>query len=371
MRIIVHALWLAALGGGCAPQLNVDDYDRSCGTADDCVAVVVGDVCGGSCGPGPDAAINRSDEPKLEADAEAAQAWCAPTFAVCLLGGPSVAITCTDGVCGIEQVPEERAPEWSWKSPIAATTIPTNARFTGDAVAGSDPAVALVATLTVDGESAPRVVPFTTAHCALTGGCETVLDPGPMPANTHVSLAFTPHTRGTDGEWTTTDGPDTSAPVVTPLVLQSQTPVGDGHGHVSMSIEFKSDIPTDDNGVAAFGAFRSLDGAEPVLLERLNNLGEGVVDQVRDDSGAKQACYSFAAWDWAGNESRAAPVCVDVTVSKKDHDTLAAPGCSSAGTAPAALVGVALVLARRRRRDPTARSRTRRVTSVDRSSPSA
>ncbi|HEY4222647.1 MAG TPA: MYXO-CTERM sorting domain-containing protein, partial [Myxococcota bacterium] len=103
----------------------------------------------------------------------------------------------------------------------------------------------------------------------------------------------------------------------------------------------------------------------------LNNLGEGVVDQVRDDSGAKQACYSFAAWDWAGNESRAAPVCVDVTVSKKDHDTLAAPGCSSAGTAPAALVGVALVLARRRRRDPTARSRTRRVTSVDRSSPSA
>jgi hypothetical protein len=65
--------------------INIDNYDRSCTVDTDCVAVLVGDVCG-ECG-GTYGAINTSDEAREQADYDALYSSCPPPKVEC--GAPS------------------------------------------------------------------------------------------------------------------------------------------------------------------------------------------------------------------------------------------------------------------------------------------
>src|SRR5262249_52337457 len=65
---------------GPSAPIHASDYDGSCKTVDDCVAIVEGPVCGCSC---PNAAINKSDLAREEADFQREHAKCAPDGPTC------------------------------------------------------------------------------------------------------------------------------------------------------------------------------------------------------------------------------------------------------------------------------------------------
>jgi hypothetical protein len=100
MRLSVLFAWsfTALAASGCADNvLDVDDYDRSCALAADCIIVTVGDMCeiSPSCMCGG-SAINVSSRDEWRADVDAVSCFDRDT-AICRCGGQEVA--CEDGVC--------------------------------------------------------------------------------------------------------------------------------------------------------------------------------------------------------------------------------------------------------------------------------
>lgn len=95
---------LAALAPACgqAPDtvLRADDYDQSCVTADDCTAVLVGDMCGCSCDYG---AISASELASFMADDEAAREACSGEILTCAPCPDSPPLACESGECGFAQ----------------------------------------------------------------------------------------------------------------------------------------------------------------------------------------------------------------------------------------------------------------------------
>jgi len=91
MRILSLLALLSLFGlAACDTTLDADDYGRSCSVANDCAAVVVGDVCSCSCNY---AAISVSETTAYEVDREDALNHCsgdAPDCAPC----PDVQVFC-------------------------------------------------------------------------------------------------------------------------------------------------------------------------------------------------------------------------------------------------------------------------------------
>ena len=58
-------LSIAILLAGCSTTIDPADYEQSCGADDDCVAILVGDVCECGCDT---AAINKVDESRYNED---------------------------------------------------------------------------------------------------------------------------------------------------------------------------------------------------------------------------------------------------------------------------------------------------------------
>jgi hypothetical protein len=86
-------------GGSGGTFVSVSNYDQSCQHASDCVAAVVGDVCGPGCVACPSAAINMSAAAKYQADYQKAVAACAtPPMQGCP-GHCLAETTCNAGMC--------------------------------------------------------------------------------------------------------------------------------------------------------------------------------------------------------------------------------------------------------------------------------
>ena len=118
-------------------------------------------------------------------------------------------------------------------------------------------------------------------------------------------------------------------------------------------VTLDASLPVDDYGVATIDVFRTIDGGEEHALDRLRPDFLEVTDQIPAASGAKSACYSLSASDWAGNVARAEPVCVDVVVSQAEAASLDGGCASSGGAAPvpaAAMLGLLMRQGRRRTR---------------------
>jgi hypothetical protein len=114
-----RALWITwfvisapLLGFGCSStEANATNYDQSCEVAEDCVAVIDGDVCCGC----PNAAINKGAKADYDADLgecdELCDIFCAPSVVSCVEGTCAVAEQdqiCTPGSelfckCGPDQ----------------------------------------------------------------------------------------------------------------------------------------------------------------------------------------------------------------------------------------------------------------------------
>ncbi len=90
-------LLLAALVSGCDSTLAAEDYDQTCQTAADCVAVPVGDFCDCACEGG---AIAKSELPKYNADESDARDACIGAK-MCGACGPLPGVTCTAGKCAL------------------------------------------------------------------------------------------------------------------------------------------------------------------------------------------------------------------------------------------------------------------------------
>jgi len=67
---------LAACSSSPSTTIQASNYDQSCATSADCVAVVVGEICGCA---SQMAAINVKDEARYEADANEAASHCPPS----------------------------------------------------------------------------------------------------------------------------------------------------------------------------------------------------------------------------------------------------------------------------------------------------
>lgn len=95
---------LAAFAPACsqAPDtvVRADDYDQSCATADDCTAVLVGDMCGCSCDYG---AISASELTSFMADDAAAREACGDDILTCGACPDSPPLACESGKCGFAQ----------------------------------------------------------------------------------------------------------------------------------------------------------------------------------------------------------------------------------------------------------------------------
>jgi hypothetical protein len=97
------SLFLGALVPACASTntvLDAEDYDQTCQMANDCVAVLVVDVCSCGCAYG---AISSSDFQKFQADVDAAREACGDAILDCgqCMSAPPVA--CTSGTCTFTQ----------------------------------------------------------------------------------------------------------------------------------------------------------------------------------------------------------------------------------------------------------------------------
>lgn len=94
LLILVFGLFAS----GCS-TVEVEDYSKSCVTADDCMAVFFGDVC--SCGCDYDA-IAKSEEPKYRADRSDAYDYCVGLYHcdACQPPGP---VACNAGKCAMAQ----------------------------------------------------------------------------------------------------------------------------------------------------------------------------------------------------------------------------------------------------------------------------
>lgn len=98
MPRLLLLLFLAACGDS---EATIDGFDTSCATADDCVAVLVGDVCGCGCTYG---AINVAEALSwAEYDADLRDSCANPLdCSVC----QDAAVSCDGGVCaawGVEE----------------------------------------------------------------------------------------------------------------------------------------------------------------------------------------------------------------------------------------------------------------------------
>lgn len=78
--------------GACTRVIEVEDYDRSCATPDDCEVIFVGDPCSCSCDVG---AINAGDYQQYLDDR--GDPSCSKLCGAC----PPVTLTCEANVCGI------------------------------------------------------------------------------------------------------------------------------------------------------------------------------------------------------------------------------------------------------------------------------
>jgi hypothetical protein len=74
---------------------NVDDFDQSCEVADDCVAVIDGDICCGC----PNAVINKKDK-------EAYDDALGECSEQCDIGCLDAELQCNDGTCDFVQSSE-------------------------------------------------------------------------------------------------------------------------------------------------------------------------------------------------------------------------------------------------------------------------
>lgn len=330
------------LAGSCSPAaLEASNYDQSCTEDADCVAVLAGDLCG--CGT--PASVNRGAQSDIEADAQVLRATCPPNLPWILEDCffDDLVPSCVDSTCAMVVAPFP--PSFSWSSPVRAEVIPTNTHVTGSILAGSDPNERLRAFVAADGEE--RELEASSAHCAITGGCEDTYALGPLPANTPVTLTFLPTSPGQAVSWMTGDGPDVTAPTIGELTVENVGVSRDGNGRMFKTVVLGYVDPVDDSGIGNFGLVRSVDGSEPALVERIAafQIGPQATDQFAEDSAAREACYSFLAWDWAGNEARSEPVCVDVTISEEEQRSI--PSCAAVGHGASFL---ALLLALRRGR---------------------
>lgn len=100
MKYFIHlavSLVLVACSVACTPpQIDADDYDRSCTTKGDCTVVFVGSVC--EC-PGDLAAISRSDEERYENDRRDKKRRCLGSTPSCEVSYGESALRCVDGKC--------------------------------------------------------------------------------------------------------------------------------------------------------------------------------------------------------------------------------------------------------------------------------
>jgi hypothetical protein len=87
------ALTALALSACSGEQLNVDDYDRTCEDATDCVGIYVGDCDSCAC---DNAAINQSDLAKYQGDVTALECT---HDASCKCATP--AVSCKAGKCAL------------------------------------------------------------------------------------------------------------------------------------------------------------------------------------------------------------------------------------------------------------------------------
>lgn len=77
LRIAACSVLLAACSGtGTLPDIRASDYNQSCRTASDCVLIDEGSSCCGACG---NAAINKADLSKYQADAKPRMDACRET----------------------------------------------------------------------------------------------------------------------------------------------------------------------------------------------------------------------------------------------------------------------------------------------------
>ena len=74
--------------------ISLQGYDRSCTTADDCVVVQSGDICGCNCG---NDAISRADLDKYNAELKEKEANCADPVLACPCD--PLMPTCDQGAC--------------------------------------------------------------------------------------------------------------------------------------------------------------------------------------------------------------------------------------------------------------------------------
>jgi len=99
MKYVSHlALLLVVLACSVActpPQIDADDYDRSCTTEDDCTVVFEGAVCECS----ELAAISRSDKERFENDRRDKKKRCSGDASSCEVDYVESAIRCIDGTC--------------------------------------------------------------------------------------------------------------------------------------------------------------------------------------------------------------------------------------------------------------------------------
>src|SRR5262245_2005192 len=99
-RTFLAGLTLTLALAACAPAdttIPLQGYDRSCGTASDCVVVQSGDICGCDCG---NDAINRADLDKYNAEFADKEGGCSEPVLAC----PCVPVipVCNQGKCALE-----------------------------------------------------------------------------------------------------------------------------------------------------------------------------------------------------------------------------------------------------------------------------
>ncbi len=88
-------------GGTTSPPqpIHASDYNQKCASATDCVAINEGDPCGcPSCG---NAAVNKSDQAKFNADFDARRKQCTGPAVFCPASCIYSETSCVAGACGV------------------------------------------------------------------------------------------------------------------------------------------------------------------------------------------------------------------------------------------------------------------------------